>query len=97
MTGAEKPLRRTRAELLGSGPLCWEAEDVRCCYDPETVPAVPVYELPEFSVILEGTGFYRVMDHWIPCKAGDVFITRPDVPHGFFTAEAGTVMQMRRL
>ena len=97
MTGAEKTFRRTRAELLGSGPLCWEAELVRCCYDPEMAPAVSVYELPEFTVILEGNGFHRVMDHWIPCKAGDVFITRPDVPHGFFTAEAGTVLQMQRL
>ena len=97
MLESVKPLRRTRAELLRKGPLCWGAENVRCCYEPETAPAVSVYELPEISVILEGTGFHRVMDRWIPCKAGDVFITRPDVPHGFFVSEAGAALRMQRL
>ena len=98
MLETAKSLRRTKPELLRDAPLCWESETVRAVYNPDTVPSgLSAYELPEFAIILEGNGFHWVMDHWIPCKAGDVFITRPDVPHGFFAAEAGGTLRLQRL
>ena len=92
------PGRRTKAEALLGKPIHWETAD---CWDPCKVKAelssLCIYEIPEISIVLEGNGFHCILNQAIPCKAGDVFITRPAVPHGFFTAEAGGTLRIRRL
>ena len=38
----------------------------------------------EISMIIGGAGVHLVLDQAIPCKAGDLFVTPPDIPHGYF-------------
>ncbi len=52
----------------------------------------------EISMIVDGFGIHLVLDQAIPCKAGDLFVTPPDIPHGYFLeGENGsiTVRQLR--
>ncbi|MBO5904470.1 MAG: helix-turn-helix domain-containing protein, partial [Clostridia bacterium] len=39
--------------------------------------------------VVEGSCVHYIYDKAIPCKAGDIHIVRPNVPHGFFLSEDG--------
>ncbi len=39
--------------------------------------------------VVEGSCIHYIFDKAIPCKAGDIHIVRPNVPHGFFLIEDG--------
>ena len=47
--------------------------------------------------IMEGSGVHCVFDQAIPCKAGDIFITPPDTPHGFFLSDEGESPKVNQL
>lgn len=52
----------------------------------------------EISLIVEGCGTHLVLDQAIPCQEGDLFVTPPDIPHGYFLEdeqEKFTVRQIR--
>ena len=54
--------------------------------------------LIEVCMVERGNGLHLVLDQAIPCREGDIFVTPPGVPHGFFleSAEEGlTIRQLR--
>ncbi len=51
----------------------------------------------EIALILSGRGIHRFFDHEIPCKAGDIYIIPPNVPHGFFSLESSAPLSVRFL
>ncbi|MBO5415005.1 MAG: cobalamin-dependent protein [Clostridia bacterium] len=54
-------------------------------------------DIIEIGLVVSGSGILRILDNAIPCKEGDIFVIRPDSPHGFFTSEIGDVLTVRRL
>ncbi len=51
----------------------------------------------EISLIVEGYGIHLVLDQAIPCKEGDLFVTPPDIPHGFFLEEEKEGLDIRQI
>ena len=51
----------------------------------------------EISMIVAGRGVYLVLDQAIPCKAGDIFVTPPNIPHRLFLEEAEEKLTVRQL
>ncbi len=51
----------------------------------------------EISMIVEGCGVHLVLDQAIPCKAGDLFVTPPDIPHGYFVEGEHGLITIRQL
>ena len=54
-------------------------------------------DVVEMGLVVSGNGILRVLDNAVPCKEGDMFVFRPDSPHGFFAAEPGDSLTVRRL
>ena len=52
--------------------------------------------LLEICMIISGAGVHRVLNQDIPCKDGDIFLTPPNTPHGYFPQE-GEVMMARSI
>ena len=55
------------------------------------------YEFAEINMIIEGNGIFLVFEQAIPCKAGDVFVTPPNIPHKFFVENEGDKLSIRNL
>ena len=53
--------------------------------------------LLELTVVLSGQGYHRVFDREIPCKAGDIYLVPPHIPHDFFSTEQQTPLTVRCL
>ena len=97
MPSIGKQSKRTKAALLANAPLHWQTDSVQTAWDPDLADGeMHIYEIPEISIVISGNGIHRVMNQSIPCRAGDIYITQPNVPHGFF-AEAGGALEVRRL
>ncbi|MBE6635180.1 MAG: helix-turn-helix domain-containing protein [Ruminococcaceae bacterium] len=54
-------------------------------------------ELFEVTLVVRGSGIHRVLDKDIPCKAGDIFIVPPSVPHGYFVEQSTDKLYLRQL
>ena len=97
MPSVGKPSRLTKNMLLDVAPLHWQTASFKTAWDPNFTNAdLYTHEIPEISIAISGSGIHRIMNQSIPCQAGDIYITRPDVPHGFF-AEVGGELTVRRL
>lgn len=55
------------------------------------------HEYIEVSMITSGNGVHCIFDQTIPCQAGDIYITPPKVPHGYFLADKGENMTVRQI
>ena len=51
----------------------------------------------EISMIAAGRGVYLVLDQAIPCKAGDIFVTPPGIPHRLFLETPRENLTVRQL
>lgn len=92
-----KPYRLTKENLLQDAPVRLENASIHPVYEANgTSAGLYTHEVPEISVVISGTGIHRILNQAIPCGTGDIYITRPDVPHGFFT-EPGGSLTVRRL
>jgi corrinoid protein of di/trimethylamine methyltransferase len=96
MPGRKEMVRWTKAALLKREPIRWETRELqeRLTRNRET-ECLYTHEIPEISIVLSGSGNHRIMNQVIPCKTGDMFITRADVPHCFFASDGE--MRIRQL
>ena len=93
-----KPLRLKKSDLLQETPLCCQTVSCKTIWQRETTFAgLYTHETPEISLVTEGSGFHRILNQTIPCKAGDLYIISSDVPHGYFLSESKEPMTVRRL
>ena len=51
----------------------------------------------EIGMVVSGSGIHLVLDQAIPCKAGDIFVTPPNIPHQYFLEDKGDLLTVRRL
>ena len=51
----------------------------------------------EIGMVVSGSGIHLVLDQAIPCKAGDIFVTPPNIPHQYFLENKGEHLSVRRL
>ena len=51
----------------------------------------------EIGLVTAGSGIHLVLDQAIPCKAGDIFVTPPNIPHRYFLEDGGEQLTVRRL
>ena len=51
----------------------------------------------EVGMVIAGNGIYLVLDQAIPCKAGDIFVTPPNIPHQYFLEEEGEQLTVRQV
>ena len=51
----------------------------------------------EISLVVAGNGIHLVLDQAIPCKAGDIFVTPPNVPHRYFLEDGEGQLTVRKL
>ena len=67
-------------------------------YDPEkTWAELKAHDCVEISMVVAGNGIHLVLDQVIPCKAGDIFVTPPNIPHRYFLEGNGEQLTVRRL
>ena len=51
----------------------------------------------EIGMVIAGSGIHLVLDQAIPCKAGDIFVTLPNIPHRYFLENKGEHLTVRCL
>ena len=51
----------------------------------------------DICMVIEGNGIHLVLDSPIPCKEGDVFVTPPNIPHGYFLEGEGDSLTVRQI
>ena len=51
----------------------------------------------DIDLIVEGSGVHCIDGKAIPCKANDIYIVSPNVPHRYFVTEADEKMVIRKL
>ena len=51
----------------------------------------------EIGMVESGNGIHLVLDQAIPCKAGDIFVTPPNIPHRYFLENEGEHLTVRLL
>lgn len=54
------------------------------------------HDLPEISLVLEGSGIHRIGEQEIPCEAGDLYVINTDVTHRF-EQEGSAPLKLRHL
>ena len=54
-------------------------------------------DLTEVCLIVAGSGVHLVLNQETPCRAGDLFITPPNTPHGYFLVDKAETLTVRRL
>jgi len=93
-----KPFRLKKSDLLQSMPLCCQTFSCKTVRERETTfTGLYTHEIPEISLVTQGSGFHRILNQTIPCKAGDLYIISSDVPHGYFLSESKEPLTVRRL
>lgn len=92
------PVRLTKAELLKNTPIFQDTYITAERYRQDAAFArLYTSEILEMDLIAGGSGIHQVLGQTIPCKEGDIFIVKPDVPHGFFLTEESESLTVRRL
>ncbi len=92
-----KPLRLKKSSLLQYTPLYCETFSCQTICKRETAFAgLYTHEIPEISLVIQGSGFHRILNQTIPCKAGDLYIISSDVPHGYFLSDSKVPLTVRR-
>ena len=67
-------------------------------YDPEKAwTELKIHEHVEIGMVIAGNGIHLVLDQAIPCKAGDIFVTPPNIPHRYFLEDKGEHLTVRCL
>ena len=98
MTQNNLPLRFSKSELLGSMPIAQSTISAFGIYHPDTAfTRLYTHEIPEISIVVGGEGVHRILGQTIPCRAGDMYLVSPDVPHGYFLADGTGTLSVRRL
>jgi len=51
----------------------------------------------EVSVVVKGSGIHQISNQAIPCKQGDAYVVRADIPHRYFLNSPDECLIIRRL
>ena len=88
-------------EMQRSAPcdsLMIENRVTEAVYTPDTVYSrLTPSPFVEIGLVTSGNGIHRIINKELPCSEGDIFIVNANVPHGYFSAESGTVLTVRTL
>ena len=67
-------------------------------YDAESAwTELKTHDHIEIGMVIAGSGIHLVLDQAIPCKAGDIFVTPPNIPHRYFLEDKGEHLTVRCL
>lgn len=68
-------------------------------FEAKYTPDAEVISCPmtEIDMIVKGNGIHRFFGQSVPCSEGDIYIVQENVPHGFFAAEDGGGLTVRRV
>ena len=92
------PLRLDKAELLGNTPIAQSTLSAFAIYNPDTAfSRLYTHDVPEISVVMEGSGVHRIMGQVIPCKAGDIYVISSGIPHGYYLSDSTQTLTVKRL
>ena len=98
MTEENKPLYLKKSAILNHMPIVCDTVHCSTTYrDNISSSGLCTHEISEIDMIIAGSGTHLVLNQAIPCKTGDVFIICPNVPHGYFAAEAKNPLTVQRL
>ena len=90
--------RLRKSTLLKDVPIWLEVIDHKSIYDRSFANTrLYTHDMIELSMVLAGNGIHRILDQEIPCKKGDVYMVRQDIPHGYFVTEAEDTLTVRRI
>ena len=91
-------IKYSSAELLGDELIEYSFHTVsEVLVDESFVPTTASADFFEIALISEGVGLHCVYDKRIPCKAGDIYVIPPEVPHSFFKTSEEEGLAIRRL
>lgn len=94
-----KNLHLKKNRLSDGMPIYHNVFSCENVYDPDNpFGGLYTHDYIEVSMVVAGNGIHRVLNSDIPCRSGDIYITPPDIPHGYFlsdTRESLTVRQLR--
>jgi len=51
----------------------------------------------EISVVVKGSGIHQISNQAIPCKEGDAYVVKADIPHRYFLSSTQDSLIVRRL
>ncbi|MBR4073715.1 MAG: cobalamin-dependent protein [Clostridia bacterium] len=92
------PLYYNKNDILGENKISLQLFSCENIYDMEMpLSELYIHNFTEITVIVAGKGIHRVLNQELPCKAGDIFITPPDIPHGFFLSDSKEQLVGRKL
>ena len=95
---SNNPLRLTKSELLKNTPIY---QEVFSCTELHTseLPTSHLYthNVIEISIVVSGNGIHHILKEAIPCKEGDIYVIRPGIPHGYFLADVGETLTVKRI
>lgn len=98
MSGIGRHLQCKRDGLSGSDGIYYDVISCESVYDGDIpIDALYTHDYIEVSLVVAGNGIHRVLDMDIPCKAGDIYITPPEIPHGYFLSDVRECLTVRRL
>ena len=94
----ENHMKAKASELIGDELIEYAFHTVTdVLYDDVTPPTLASADFFEIALISDGAGVHCVFDKRIPCKAGDVYVIPPDVPHAFYKTLPEDSLVIRRL
>jgi len=93
-----KSHRFTKSEFLRETPIFQQTNVCERIYHANISFAdLYSHDVLEITMVTSGSGIHQILNEAIPCKEGDIYILNSDVPHGYFAAEEGGSLTVRRL
>ena len=93
-----KPLYLKKNVFLGNTPIRCETVTCREAYEENACgSSLYTHELVEIAMTVSGSGVHRVLNQTIPCKTGDLYITAPSIPHGYFNSDTENPLVLQRI
>ena len=93
-----KPLYLKKSACLENVPLRCDTVTCRESYKAEiSASQLYAHEIVEIAMIVSGNGYHRVLNQPIPCKTGDLYITSPNIPHGYFNSDNKNPLVIKKI
>ena len=94
----KKLMKLRLVNLLDETVKCDQSVFHDTVYDPQIDSScLNANDFFHVCLITEGYGVHRVSDQAIPCKAGDIYVVPPHMPHGFFLVDEADPLAVQSL
>lgn len=94
----EKQSQSGKCNLLNNAHICYNVFSCEDIYGVKKIFShLKSNVLFEISFVVSGSGIHRVLDRDIPCKAGDVCIIPPNIPHRYFLTDTKDNLTVRQI